>query len=79
MLLAFALGAPLALVLPCAVAAGIGLALFGVWWETALAQRIPPEALARVASYDWMGSFALLPLGLVLDRHRSPTTSARRP
>jgi MFS family permease len=65
-LLAFALGAPLALVLPCAVAAGVGLALFGVWWETALAQRIPPEALSRVASYDWMGSFALLPAGLVL-------------
>ena len=65
-LLAFALGAPLALVLPCAVAAGVGLALFGVWWETALAQRIPPESLSRVASYDWMGSFALLPPGLVL-------------
>ncbi|HEX7291598.1 MAG TPA: MFS transporter [Conexibacter sp.] len=65
-LLAFALGASLALVLPCAVAAGVGLALFGVWWETALAQRIPPEALSRVASYDWMGSFALLPPGLVL-------------
>jgi predicted MFS family arabinose efflux permease len=65
-LLAFALGAPLAFVLPCAVVAGIGLALFGVWWETALAQRIPPEALSRVASYDWMGSFALLPPGLVL-------------
>ncbi len=65
-LLAFSLGAPLAVVLPCAVAAGIGLALFGVWWETALAQRIPPEALSRVASYDWMGSFALLPPGLVL-------------
>lgn len=65
-LFAFALGAPLALVLPCAVLAGIGLALFGVWWETALAQRIPPEALSRVASYDWMGSFALLPPGFVL-------------
>jgi predicted MFS family arabinose efflux permease len=65
-LLAFSLGAPLALVLPCAVAAGCGLSLFGVWWETALAQRIPPEALSRVASYDWMGSFALLPPGLVL-------------
>ena len=65
-LLAFALGAPLAVVLPCAVVAGVGLALFGVWWETALAQRIPPAALSRVASYDWMGSFALLPPGLVL-------------
>jgi hypothetical protein len=65
-LLAFALGAPLALVLPGAAASGVGLALFSVWWETALAQRIPPEALSRVASYDWMGSFALLPPGLVL-------------
>jgi MFS family permease len=65
-LLAFALGAPLAVVLPCAVGSGIGLALFGVWWETALAQRIPPAALSRVTSYDWMGSYALLPVGYVL-------------
>lgn len=65
-LTAFALGLPLALVLPCAVAAGVGTALFGVWWETLLAQRIPPAALSRVASYDWMGSYALLPPGLVL-------------
>ena len=65
-LLAFALGLPLPLVVPLAVCSGIGLALFGVWWETALAQRIPPAALSRVASYDWMGSYALLPLGYVL-------------
>jgi predicted MFS family arabinose efflux permease len=65
-LLGLALGAPLALILPAATAAGIGLALFSVWWETALAQRIPPAALSRVASYDWMGSLALLPLGYVL-------------
>jgi MFS family permease len=65
-LLAFALGAPLAFVVPLGVCSGVGLALFGVWWETALAQRIPPGALSRVASYDWMGSYALLPLGYVL-------------
>lgn len=64
-LLALALGAPLAAILPAAVASGVGLALFGVWWETALAQRIPPAALGRVASYDWMGSLGLLPLGFV--------------
>jgi len=66
LLLALSLGVPLALVLPSSVASGVGLALFGVWWETALAQRIPPAALGRVASYDWMGSLALLPLGYVL-------------
>ncbi len=65
-LTALALGTPFALLLPIAVASGVGVALFGVWWETALAQRIPPEALGRVASYDWMGSLALLPIGYVL-------------
>jgi MFS family permease len=64
-LLVFALGAPLAAVVPLAVLAGGGLALFDVGWETALAQRIPPHALSRVAAYDWMGSYALLPLGFV--------------
>ena len=75
-LLAFALGAPLPLVLPSAVAAGVGLALFGVWWETALAQRIPPAALGRVASYDWMGSYALMPIGFVLIGVLAEHTSA---
>lgn len=65
-LFAFGVGAPFALVMPLAVWGGIGLALFAVWWETALAQRIPPAALSRVASYDWMGSYALLPIGYVL-------------
>ncbi len=65
-LLALALGTPLALLIPVAAASGVGVALFGVWWETALAQRIPPAALGRVASYDWMGSLALLPIGYVL-------------
>ncbi len=64
-LAAFALGMPLAVVLPLAVIGGAGLSLFDVGWETALAQRIPPHALSRVASYDWMGSYALLPLGFV--------------
>ena len=48
------------------VVSGAGLALFDVWWQTALAQRIPPHALSRVSSYDWMGSLALLPLGYLL-------------
>jgi predicted MFS family arabinose efflux permease len=65
-LFAFALGTPLGIIVPMAVCSGIGLALFGVWWETALAQRIPPAALSRVASYDWMGSYALMPFGYVL-------------
>ena len=55
-----------ALLVAVFVLAGVGLALFDVWWQTALAQRIPPHALSRVSSYDWMGSLALLPLGYLL-------------
>ena len=64
--LLYAAGAPLAVVIPATVAAGAGLALFDVWWLTALAQRIPPDKLSRVTSYDWMVSLGLLPLGYLL-------------
>jgi hypothetical protein len=63
---AFALGLPVAVLLPVFVLAGTGIALFDVWWHTALAQRVPPHMLSRVTSYDWMGSLALLPIGYVL-------------
>ncbi len=63
---AFALGAPLVLVLLLFVVAGVGIAFFQVLWETALAQRVPPHLLSRVTAYDWMGSLALLPLGFLL-------------
>ena len=62
----FAAGAPRPLVVALFVLAGVGFSLFDVWWQTALAQRIPPHALSRVSSYDWMGSLALLPLGYLL-------------
>ncbi len=62
----FALGAPLALVIPCGFATGWGFALMMIWWETALARHIPPHMLSRVSAYDWMGSLALLPVGYAL-------------
>jgi hypothetical protein len=34
--------------------------------ETMLQRRIPGEALARVASYDWFAALAPVPIGLVL-------------
>jgi MFS family permease len=64
--LAFAAGAPLAVVIALAFASGAGFSLFEIWWQTALASHIPPQALSRVSSYDWMGSLALLPLGFAL-------------
>jgi len=59
----FALGAPLVLVVAAAAATGFGFALMTIWWETALAHHVPPDALSRVSAWDWMGSLALLPLG----------------
>jgi hypothetical protein len=62
----FGAGAPLALLYPTTTVAGFGLGLFGVWWETALAQRIPAHLLSRVSAWDWMGSLALLPAGYLI-------------
>ena len=62
----FAIGAPLPVVLMVAVLNGIGFSLFMIWWETALARHIPPNALSRVSAYDWMGSLALMPLGFAI-------------
>ncbi len=62
----YASGVTLFAVVPATVLAGVGIALFDVWWLTALAERIPPAKLSRVTSYDWMVSYALLPLGYIL-------------
>jgi len=62
----YAAGAPLAAVVPAMAIAGAGVALFDVWWLTALAERIPPDRLSRVTSYDWTVSLGLVPLGYVL-------------
>jgi MFS family permease len=64
--LAFAAASPLAVVMVLAFGAGLGFTLFEVWWMTALVRHIPPQALSRVSSYDWMGSLALLPLGFAI-------------
>jgi MFS family permease len=63
-----ALAVPLPLVFVCAVAlvAGVGIETFGVLWETSLQQEVPQEALSRVSSYDALGSFVLIPIGLAV-------------
>jgi MFS family permease len=61
-----ALGPPRVVVYAFVLLAGIESGLFLIFWETSLARHIPPHALSRVSSYDWMGSLALLPVGLAL-------------
>jgi hypothetical protein len=62
----YAAGPPVAVMYAAMAVAGGGIGVFGVWWETALAERIPPHLLSRVSAWDWMGSLALLPLGYLL-------------
>jgi MFS family permease len=64
--LLFALGSPLALALAALAFGGGAISLFDIWWMTALAERIPPQRLSRVSSYDWTVSVGLLPVGYAL-------------
>lgn len=43
-------------------AASISAAL----WMTALQQHVPPEAMARVSAYDWLGSLVAAPAGYAI-------------
>ncbi|MFJ4983820.1 MFS transporter [Streptomyces sp. NPDC088732] len=63
-LLAVAAPAPLLI-----AAYGIALAALGFLtpvWETVVQQQVPPHALARVTSYDWLLSLAAMPAGYAL-------------
>jgi predicted MFS family arabinose efflux permease len=61
-----AVRAPVAVIAAGALLAGIGNMIFNALWETALQQHVPPAALSRVSAYDWFGSLAFQPLGLVV-------------
>ncbi|WP_017592573.1 MFS transporter [Nocardiopsis potens] len=45
--------------------AGMAVEQFTVAWEVSLQQNVPQERLARVYSYDALGSFLAMPLGQV--------------
>src|SRR6266576_841896 len=49
-----------------AAGSGFAFALGSVIWDTTLQRSIPPEKLARVASYGWMGAMVFLPAGYAL-------------
>ena len=56
-----------------ALAGGFGLTIFNTLFETTVQQHVPPAALSRVASIDWMLSQGLQPIGYALV---GPATSA---
>ncbi|MCW6510657.1 MFS transporter [Lichenifustis flavocetrariae] len=57
---------PLWAIAAAAACSGAGFAIFTVLFDTTMQREIPPAALSRVSSYEWLGSFALLPIGSIL-------------
>ena len=55
----------LGLLLAAAFVAGVGVEQFGIAWETTMQEHVPGDKLARVYSYDMVGSFLAVPVGQV--------------
>jgi len=65
-LIALALGAPLWVLAATSFVASIGVGIHLTLWFTVFQQQVPEHAQSRVSSYDTLGSFVLVPLGLAL-------------
>lgn len=63
---ALALSPHVAIVAAAYFLCSCGFDLFGVAWDVSLQQHVPADRLARVYSYDALGSFVAIPLGEVL-------------
>ncbi len=64
--LALAMLWPLPAICAAAFALGIAMEIMMVQWTVALARNIPPARLARVSSYDALGSVMAMPIGAVV-------------
>jgi MFS family permease len=64
--LALALVLPLPVICLCAFALGTLIEVMMVQWTVQMATRIPSDKLARVSSYDALGSMSAMPLGALL-------------
>jgi len=61
-----AVRAPVTSLLVAFAVMGVEWGLFDTFWVTSVQQHVAPEALSRVSSYDYVGSLAFFPAGLVL-------------
>lgn len=59
-------GLALPYLMAATVVAGIGSTIAGVSWDTALQQGVPKDKLSRVMAFDDFGSYAAIPLGVIL-------------
>jgi MFS family permease len=66
MSLSLGLPLPLAFLLGTVFLRGFAFTAFELIWTNMMQEFVPREALGRVASIDYLGSFALLPLGYIV-------------
>lgn len=62
-LLALGLPLPLPALYLAAFVIGVTLSVFGLIWTNSLQELVPRQALGRVSSVDFLGSYGLLPVG----------------
>ena len=65
-LLALALYAPVWAVAAASFLTGAGIAIHLALWFTVFQREVPEHAQSRVSSYDALGSFVLIPLGMAI-------------
>ena len=53
------------ILIPAALLSGVGVETFGIYWDLSMQQHVPQAVLSRVYSYDALGSYVLMPIGLV--------------
>jgi len=75
--LAMALSDNLWVVLAGAFLHGFGLEIFSVGWDLSIQENVPPHMLARVYSFDQLGSFIARPVGLALTGPLATLVGAR--
>ena len=64
--LSLALGMPAWVIGAAAFVAGLGLSIHLTLWFTVFQREIPERVQSRVASYDTLGSFVLIPIGVAI-------------
>lgn len=65
-LLALGIAPVLGVLLAAAFLTGLAIEQFGIAWETTMQEHVPADKLARVYSYDMVGSFLAMPVGQVV-------------
>jgi MFS family permease len=65
-MLALGVAPRLGLLICAAFISGLATEQFGVAWETTMQEHVPAEKLARVYSYDMIGSFVAIPIGQLM-------------